>query len=1106
MNVVDVEFPALFDVCDKIGKNVVSRLHWAKGYCEQLEWSVYNKYGVDGLELVRDGESKNVLVVERNVQTKFFDYILKVDELSSVVDLTEGRWLFPKPKPQAPSDVTPPEVLQSWSNRFHIIEESLEDDEPVFGLRSPQIGALYATLAHWRVSDSEATIVLPTGTGKTDAMLAIYAHQRIQKLLVIVPTDALRTQIGEKFLTLGVLKKFGLLEPDALHPFVGLLKSGIKSVNPAIEFINKCNVIVATMSAIQACDSSARNALAEYCTHMFVDEAHHLSARTWDDFRQLFKSREGVILQFTATPFREDGKKLPGKIIFHYPLRYAQDDGYFTKVNFRPLLEFNESEHDSAIALAAVEQLKSDLDPTTTDKSGKTGAFDHVILARCGSIKRAEAVLEIYQEIAASYNPIMIHSQLSQADYESAKRSLFDGDSRIVVCVDMFGEGFDYPQLKIGALHDVHKSLGITLQFTGRFARTRDGLGDATIIANLAQAKVVDALDRLYAEDADWNHILGFIADDATREERDVQDFMNGFSNREETPVSIRNLTPSLSALIYEADLNEFRPQNIGFAFKEEEIVGQVYSNHDENIAFVIIKNQASVSWGHVGYLMDVNYDLYVAYWHEDHKLLFVYGSNRNGNQKSIAQKLLRTQEPRLISGDDAFRVFGDVKPLMLMNLGLKDAVNRRVRFTMLVGSDIRSGIDSLMQQNRVMTNVFGRGYRNGKKVDFGSSRKGRVWSYQSARSLLAWKRWCGKVGDKIRDNRYTKERILEHALVPKEVLAVPGESRPVCVSWDDTIWLFDQCRIWFVFASSPKVEISLLEVELRLVKLCDERKTFVIELVGDSAGQKYISRVNCRIVDSGMSYEVVEGPEVDVKRSSKTTSLADFFDSCPPQFRFVDGSILVENTWCEIKFAREDAFDASMIEVWDWDGVDITKESMWKDNQERADSIQARVLSEIAGEGHAELVFNDDGSGEAADVISFSVNDVERVLYVRFYHLKYTSTRAGRRVSDLYEVCGQAQNSVHWKFNIESLLEHMQARAVKALGRKFNRFYLGGEAELNKIKYFLNRLDLDFRIYIVQPGVKKSEITATQKELLAATRSFLHQSLSVPLKVIASE
>jgi hypothetical protein len=64
-----------------------------------------------------------------------------------------------------------------------------------------------------------------------------------------------------------------------------------------------------------------------------------------------------------------------------------------------------------------------------------------------------------------------------------------DGDWDLggaVICVDMLGEGFDLPELKIAAFHDIRKSLAVTLQLAGRFTRFRPDLGEATFIANIA--------------------------------------------------------------------------------------------------------------------------------------------------------------------------------------------------------------------------------------------------------------------------------------------------------------------------------------------------------------------------------------------------------------------------------------------------------------------------------------------------------------------------------------------------------------------------------------------------------------------------------------------
>jgi hypothetical protein len=100
---------------------------------------------------------------------------------------------------------TPEKVLASWRNKFTFAVEDLETDAP--GLRLPQIGALHAIAAHFSVgSDFEpATVVLPTGTGKTETMLASLVYSRERKMLVLVPSSVLRNQIAGKFSALGVL-------------------------------------------------------------------------------------------------------------------------------------------------------------------------------------------------------------------------------------------------------------------------------------------------------------------------------------------------------------------------------------------------------------------------------------------------------------------------------------------------------------------------------------------------------------------------------------------------------------------------------------------------------------------------------------------------------------------------------------------------------------------------------------------------------------------------------------------------------------------------------------------------------------------------------------
>ncbi|HUF98523.1 MAG TPA: DEAD/DEAH box helicase family protein, partial [Ilumatobacter sp.] len=196
-----------------------------------------------------------------------------------------------------PLDVV--DVEASLQDRFVFAAE--KDDAP--GLRTPQLGALHAVLAHRSMESSEPiTIVMPTGTGKTETMLAAYAHHPA-RTLVLVPSEALRNQIAKKFTTLGVLPIVGAVTGDFKCPTVAVIKSSLTTTDDVDELVTRANVVVATPQALAGCDENARTRLADLCERLFIDEAHHVAARTWRLVADLFTKKE--VIQFTATPYRE---------------------------------------------------------------------------------------------------------------------------------------------------------------------------------------------------------------------------------------------------------------------------------------------------------------------------------------------------------------------------------------------------------------------------------------------------------------------------------------------------------------------------------------------------------------------------------------------------------------------------------------------------------------------------------------------------------------------------------------------------------------------------------------------------------------------------------
>ena len=243
------------------------------------------------------------------------DVPVDVDEL----DLTEGTWVT---HPAKKAEPLPPATVaaasrKSWLGAFQFAEEDARS--AVVGLRKPQAGALHAIHAHWSTSGESATVVMPTGTGKTETMLAVLTSACCERVLVVVPTDALRSQIADKFETLGLLKVPGnaVLAEQALRPVVGTLTSKPKTIEEVDSVFLDCNVVVTTSHLVGQCEADIQNRMATLCTHLFVDEAHHAEAATWKAFRERFSDR--LVLQFTATPFREDGQAVDGKLVYVYP-------------------------------------------------------------------------------------------------------------------------------------------------------------------------------------------------------------------------------------------------------------------------------------------------------------------------------------------------------------------------------------------------------------------------------------------------------------------------------------------------------------------------------------------------------------------------------------------------------------------------------------------------------------------------------------------------------------------------------------------------------------------------------------------------------------------
>jgi len=1049
----------------------------------------------DGSEVVVTNRPRRV-----NPTTATRDVLfVRCDRLSdSTWPVSEGapaRWLWPQSRFRDDALIEARQLAviarESWAHVFSIKEEALtHDGASLPGLRPPQVGALHSVVGHWRASEEMVTVVMPTGTGKTEVMLALLAHERLNRLLVVVPTDALRDQLSNKFMTWGWLRHAKLLDAAANYPVVGALKRRLSAVEEVDRFFGSCNVVVSTMSALCGVEPEIQQRIAEQCSHLFIDEAHHTPASTWNDFRDRFAGKP--IVQFTATPFRNDGRMVEGKVVFNYPLHRAQRDGYFRPVNFRAVEEYVFAAADEAIARAALEQLSDDL----------SAGMDHLVMARTSSISRATVVHAVYERLAARYSPLVIHSNLPVERRNAALQALSSRATRVVVCVDMLGEGFDLPELKIAALHDMHKSLTITLQFVGRFTRSQPNLGEATVIANVADANVEESLTALYAENSDWNTLLRVLSEENTQEHIDRSEFIREF-DQVPAEISLRNLAPPMSTLVYRTNCTQWQPTTIKKILPAARLFSGPLVNRRRHTMIFVTMDRSEVKWGAPRELLDVAWNLYLVHWSPGQGLIFINSSDSSSNHEWLARAIAGSDADQshyveLIRGERIFRVLAGINRLTLLNLGLRHVISKAIQFSMHMGADIGTALTQALRENKSKSNLFGKGFERGKKATIGCSLKGRIWSYKIARDLSQWVNWCEHVGTKLLDDGIDTGTLFEHVITPEEVQDRP-QLMPITIDWYED---FVERRDELVFVRVHGSEVPLFEIGIELV---EPRETGPIRfrVFSDVASSLYAMRFD--------GNRVVFAPESDgdvtLRVSKRDYTLGEWLSEHPPIVRFEDGSFLQSNELSRVRQGTDRRpYDISAIDAWTWGGVDRRTESQGLDKNPA--SIQRHVIERLlapTGDNAFDIVFDDDGAGEIADVVA--IRQSNRELVVHLFHCKYMhGEEPGARLADLYEVCGQAQKSVIWKEEVERMFRRMRsretARTQRAQASRFERGSLSGLATLARKARTLVPV---FHIFVVQPGISRTAVSRAQLDLLAVTELYLRETYDIPFGVIGS-
>lgn len=985
----------------------------------------------------------------------------------------------------------PDEIVQSWRGKFLYAKE--DQEKGIKGLRMPQLGAIYAFMSHAQEPKDRGIIVMPTGTGKTETMLSVLIANQCKKVLITVPYDPLREQTGNKFIGLGILPKFGIVDKEILYPYVSIISKGMDDENDWRQVIEHSNVVVTTMSLLASATPRIKSIIAESFSNIFVDEAHHCEAQSWSELINSFDKKKVTL--FTATPFRNDGRKLQGEFLYSFSLKSAQEQGYYKKIDYLPIREYDKKKADKAIADRAVNRLREDL----------RNGYNHILMARCSTKKRAEEVYNYYAQYE-DLSPVVVHSQ--SENKAAIIQRIKNCEHRIVVCVNMLGEGFDLPQMKIAAVHDERQSLPITLQFIGRFTRSSFdvNLGNASLIVNLANPPIADELRDLYLKDSDWNILLPQISDQATQEELNFSKLLADFKHLDSSIIPFQEIVPALSAVIYRVPRNEWNPNNWRNVFSEKEY-DYIFGDYNQRDTLVItLGKREKVEWGKFEGIQNVMWDVIVLHWYitPTYNHAYLNTSLDSFDSKKFIEAIFG-EGCEKITGEKLFRCFHGVSRLAVMNFGGRKGRAGDISFKSYYGKDVQEGITLTERGSLSKNNIFGNGYRNGHKTSIGCSIKGKVWSYMRG-NLKVFIDWCHQIGKLIEDDTIDPNIVLSNTLKIERIASLPMVI-PISVDWDPEIYQYPEGGYYLIINEK---EYPFYDTELRLSETNEISEELYFEIATEDTVTHFkISYPTTNETGNNQySYRVskIDGPDIEFQcRSKRFQNICNYFNDAnnAPVIFFVDGSQLFANNYVKLSSITYPLPKENLIPI-DWSGVNIAKESQHVVPYEQ-DSIQYFFSQKLMDE--YDILYDDDGSGEMADLVG--IKNEDHIIHVHLYHLKYAHDgKVSNSISNFYEVCGQAQKSLKWKDHDRDIFNHLLARKEKSYdGSSCSRILHGSEDDLETISSAANwKKAIKLHIYIVQPALSKVNASDDILRLLGAVADFVKDTGSVDLKVYCSE
>lgn len=915
------------------------------------------------------------------------------------------------------------------------------------GLRDCQLGAVWALKSYKTngSNDVASLISMPTGAGKTATMMATCFELGLEKILIVVPSIILRRQISKQFKELQILKNLGCLNSDAKIVSVYEVTKRQNTRQEWEEILKSHDVLVAHPNSISPYYKSLSPIPEDLIDAVFIDEAHHEPAPTWQSINSFYRKQFKIF--FTATPFRRDRKRMRAKLVYHYSLEQALHNDILRPIEFRGESVGNHTaDSDKALLETATEVFQEEriVNPNSS------------ILIRTDRIERAKNLVTLYNE--NGFNVDVIHSKRTSSVNERLIHEVKIGELDGLVCVGIASEGLDVPNLKVAVLHATPRSIPYTIQFLGRISRTPlDQEGPAKLIANTDAVR--GEVRRLYKSDSSWSNLIPQIVDEQMQLARHYRS-----SKAKEEDFQMPELNVYFSALVYSTP-NNFSFQNqITSKYNNFDIIHYEQLSNESPLTVVTAYNKP-IEWASREIYIEDLLDVHILYHASEHNLLFELTTSEAA-LASFKESLINIELFPITHGR-LFKTLSNFSQSDYLMVGMKNSAltgSSHPSYKTLIGSSVQAAIRS--SEGR----VFGAGHavlRLDEENTWGlATRKGRVWAMRRG-TAEEFKEWCDQLCTLISDGPIISNLPGLSFLATSEPVDTIDQL-PIAIIPDDLFF-----KSYSITVSSPNHEpIRNFTPKITAKKSRDENNSKLNgEIQIEDLSLKFIFDLKGEKL---WTVENADNVTVFAERRDETIvdkKIEDVLNEYPPSIALPDGSMIVGRN----KIIPNTSIEELPDKIWsvkDWDGCDKRTE---KYNQNPTGNIPVinhtiEILRPSLNVGE-DVIILDDGAHEIADLIYFDNTSST----IHLIHCKYSAKdNPGCRKADCDILFAQAMRSIHW-ISSPILLDRINTRLDNT---RNSQIVFGTEEILDTLSQEYRVNNWSFNIILVQPGFRISQIS----------------------------